>query len=72
MSETGARPHANRRRVRCRHQSRRSTASCLKLITALLGEVNVSHVPLQLLTENRFAIAELFGKLANVCGDLDV
>ncbi len=43
----------------------------LNVIQSLLGQDNVSSVPLQTLTENRFAAAELFGKLANICGDLD-
>jgi putative DNA primase/helicase len=43
----------------------------LLVVKALLGDANVSVVPLQVLTENRFAAAELFGKLANICGDLD-
>jgi putative DNA primase/helicase len=43
----------------------------LVIIRALLGPENVSSVPLQAISENRFAAAELFGRLANVCGDLD-
>jgi putative DNA primase/helicase len=43
----------------------------LHIIKALLGSENTSAVPLQLLAEHRFAAAELFGKLANICGDLD-
>lgn len=43
----------------------------LLIIKALLGAANVSAVPLQVLSENRFATAELYGKLANICGDLD-
>jgi len=43
----------------------------LRLLTALLGEANVSSVPLQALSENRFAAADVYGKLANICGDLD-
>lgn len=43
----------------------------LRLITALVGAENVSAVPLQALGEDRFAAADVFGKLANVCGDLD-
>jgi putative DNA primase/helicase len=43
----------------------------LTMIRSLLGEHNVSAVSLQALAENRFAPAELFGKLANICGDLD-
>jgi putative DNA primase/helicase len=43
----------------------------LRLLTAFLGAQNVSAMPLQVLAENRFAPAELLGKLANICGDLD-
>jgi putative DNA primase/helicase len=43
----------------------------LNLVVALCGAENVVHVPLQVLTEQRFATADLFGKLANICGDLD-
>lgn len=43
----------------------------LMMVKALIGAENVSVVPLQVMTENRFAAAELFGKLANICGDLD-
>jgi len=35
------------------------------------GKQNVSNVTLQQLANNRFAPAELYGKLANVCFDLD-
>jgi putative DNA primase/helicase len=43
----------------------------LRLLRALLGAANCSAVPLQSLGENRFAAAAMFGKLANICGDLD-
>jgi putative DNA primase/helicase len=43
----------------------------LALVRALLGPINVSAVPLQAFGENRFAAAEAFGRLANICGDLD-
>jgi len=43
----------------------------LAIIRALIGEANVSAVSLQMLVENRFMAAEMFGKLANICGDLD-
>jgi putative DNA primase/helicase len=43
----------------------------LRLLTKLLGAANVSSVALQTLSENRFAAADLYGKLANICGDLD-
>jgi P4 family phage/plasmid primase-like protien len=43
----------------------------LSIIKALLGPANVSAVTLQAFGENRFAGAELFGRLANIAGDLD-
>jgi putative DNA primase/helicase len=43
----------------------------LRLVTALVGQVNASSVPLQALSENRFAAGLLYGRLVNVCGDLD-
>jgi putative DNA primase/helicase len=43
----------------------------LRLLTRLLGDANVSSISLQSLTENRFVAADLFGRLANLCGDLD-
>jgi len=43
----------------------------LRLVTELLGEGNVSYVCLpDLAGRNRFATAELYGKMANVCEDL--
>lgn len=43
----------------------------LEVIKKLLGESNCTSVPLHDFSENRFATAELFGRLANVCGDID-
>jgi len=40
-------------------------------LTALLGSQHVSNVALQDLEENRFRLAELFGKLGNFFADLD-
>jgi putative DNA primase/helicase len=42
----------------------------LLLLTAFLGKTNVANKTMQQLTENRFATASLFGKLANVFADL--
>jgi putative DNA primase/helicase len=42
----------------------------LFLVTSLLGEENVSNVSLQDFGENRFKVAELLGKLANIYADL--
>ncbi|GAB6099278.1 hypothetical protein JCM16358_11570 [Halanaerocella petrolearia] len=43
----------------------------LKVITSLLGGQNYSSLKLQTIAENDFAAANLFGKLANINGDLD-
>jgi putative DNA primase/helicase len=43
----------------------------LKLVEAFLGLENVSHFSLRELSEDRFSKAELFGKVANTCGDLE-
>lgn len=42
----------------------------IKLVEAFLGLENTSHVPLQELDNDRFAAADLYGKLANTFGDL--
>jgi putative DNA primase/helicase len=42
----------------------------LAAVTRLLGAANVSSVPLQRLEEDRFSVARLVGKLANICSDL--
>lgn len=41
------------------------------VLAALLGDSNVSAIPLHKLDEDRFALAALYGKLANVFADLD-
>lgn len=43
----------------------------LNTVKALIGPEFCSSVPLQTLAENRFAGAELYGKAANIAGDLD-
>lgn len=43
----------------------------LDIIAAFVGEENKSAVSLQELSNNRFAGSDLFGKLVNVCADLD-
>lgn len=43
----------------------------LNVVRALVGEDNFSAVPLRRFAETQFASAELHGKLANVCGDID-
>jgi phage/plasmid-associated DNA primase len=42
----------------------------LSIMEALLGRSNCSHRSLQDLDTNRFAIADLYGKYANIFGDL--
>jgi P4 family phage/plasmid primase-like protien len=41
-----------------------------ELFKRFLGSDNVTSVSLQALCENRFAVASLFGKLANLCADI--
>jgi len=43
----------------------------LRVITALIGARHCSSITLAGLSENRFLAAELFGKVANLAGDLD-
>lgn len=43
----------------------------LEVVKALLGPRNCTSVPLHDFADNRFATAELFGRLANICGDID-
>jgi putative DNA primase/helicase len=42
----------------------------LSVLKALLGAENVSGRPIQDFGQDRFAAADLFGKLANICADL--
>jgi len=46
-------------------------STLLNVLTALLGRQNISNVSLQALAENRFAPAELYGKLANIYADIE-
>lgn len=46
-------------------------STLLRVLGALLGTNNTAACSLQRLAENRFAAADLFGKLANIGGDLD-
>lgn len=42
----------------------------LSLIKTFLGSENISSIPLQALDDNRFAAAQLYGKLANIYADI--
>jgi putative DNA primase/helicase len=42
----------------------------LYVLTRTLGKQNVSSIPLQIISNNRFALAELYGKMADVYPDL--
>lgn len=43
----------------------------LRTVQALIGKGNYSSVSLHDLSNDRFAAADLHGKLANICGDID-
>ena len=45
-------------------------STLLMALERLLGKENVSNIPLQKLEEDRFAVASLFGKLANLYADI--
>jgi len=51
-------------------QGRNGKGTLLRLITAFLDKANISNVSLQDLVADRFAKADLYGKLANIGGDL--
>lgn len=42
----------------------------IRLLEAFIGGENCSNVSLQKLNEDKFSVANLFGKLLNICGDL--
>lgn len=50
---------------------RNGKGTFLRLIMKLIGRQHVSAVTLQQLSEDKFSAAELFGKVANIAGDLD-
>jgi putative DNA primase/helicase len=50
---------------------RNGKGTLLRVIVAILGAVNVTATSLADLVENRFRAAELFGKIANIAGDID-
>lgn len=57
--------------VMLRGSGENGKSTALNLLAALLGRPNVSSVPLHRLDEDRFAGADLYGKLANIAADLD-
>ena len=50
---------------------RNGKGTFLRLVESLLGHSNVCAVPLHSLVDNRFSVALLDGKLANIAGDID-
>jgi P4 family phage/plasmid primase-like protien len=51
-------------------QSGSGKSQYLHVLGELLGRGNMAAVMLQALGENRFAVADLYGKLANICADI--
>jgi putative DNA primase/helicase len=43
----------------------------IKVLTAMLGKENLAHQSLDALNGDKFAAANLFGKIANIAGDID-
>jgi P4 family phage/plasmid primase-like protien len=52
-------------------QGRNGKGTLIRVIKRLLGERNITAQSLQALASERFAPASLFGKLANIAGDID-
>ena len=50
---------------------RNGKGTLLRVLTQLLGRHNTTSVTLHDLVSNRFSTASLFGKLANIAGDID-
>ncbi len=50
---------------------RNGKGTWLRVVKTLLGPENLSSVTLQELNNDRFASADLFGKIANIAGDID-
>lgn len=50
---------------------RNGKGTLLRVIDALLGKANITSVSLHDLVNTRFRTAQLFGKLANIAGDID-
>lgn len=50
---------------------RNGKGTLLRVIKALIGEENIGSASLADMAEHKFAIAPLFGKLANIAGDID-
>ncbi|HEY3604622.1 MAG TPA: phage/plasmid primase, P4 family, partial [Sporichthyaceae bacterium] len=57
--------------VLLRGKGRNGKGALLRVLQRLLGACNVSAVSLHDLSENRFRLADLYGKIANIAGDLD-
>lgn len=52
-------------------KGRNGKGTLIRVILALLGQSNVTTVSLQDLVNTRFRSAQLFGKIANIAGDID-
>ncbi len=52
-------------------KGRNGKGSLIRILEAIIGSHNITSVTLHDLSENRFAKALLYGKLANLAGDLD-
>lgn len=50
---------------------RNGKGTLLRAVKALLGEENTASAALQDIVNNRFATSSLFGKIANIAGDID-
>jgi len=46
-------------------------STLLNIINHFLGHINIAHMSLHEIAEDKFMKAQLYGKMANICGDID-
>ena len=55
----------------CVGQTAAGKSTLLEILTSLFGEDNISHLSLQQISNEKFALAQARNSLANICNDLD-
>jgi putative DNA primase/helicase len=62
--------NSHQKAVLARGEGGNGKTTWVQTVSALLGNDNVSAHPLHALGDSRFAAADLYGKLANICADI--
>ena len=71
ISSVFVKKHIDSRSFMCLGNGENGKSVCLGYIESLVGKNNVSHIPLQEISGDKFASAELDGKSANIFSDLE-